>query len=175
MLGRESVEQTGDWGVLCREDKEWVIFYIYIDIAEVYRAKLKTHLLGPSASSSEGEATLGASWESTTDLLTARKQRKRPSTKKLLKMPLLQAHIVIGGLNCPENCCKGNVASCKQLKVRLWGWQISNVSIREVGQGCCSLGFAAHRLRRTDEKCHHWRHLRLQGMQGSGVQDLEEG
>lgn len=177
MLGRESIEQTGHWEVLCGEDKEWVIFHIedFLDIAEGYKAKLKKHLLGASASTSEGEATLGTSWESTTDLLTDRKQRKRPSPKKLLKMPHLQAHIVMGGLSCPENCCKGNVASCKQLKVTLWGWHISNASIRKVGQRCCSVGFAAHRLRRTDEKCHHCWHHRLQGMQGNGVQNLEEG
>lgn len=68
--------------MIWRKD-EWVIFYIkdLLDFIELYRAILETCLLGASASASEGEVTLGTSWESATDLLTDRKQRKRPSPK----------------------------------------------------------------------------------------------
>lgn len=52
-----------------------MIFYSkdVLDFTELYRAKLETFLLGASASTSEGEVTLRASWESATDLLTDRK------------------------------------------------------------------------------------------------------
>lgn len=75
VLGRESMEQTSHWGVICREDRDWIIFYFkdVLDFTELYRAKLETLLLGVSASTSEGEVTLRVSWESAADVLTDRK------------------------------------------------------------------------------------------------------